>query len=150
MNLSFLIYSAMGLFAGCLIPIQTSFNAVLGKRIGNPTLSASAIFFVSTLFLALLVLAVRPELPSLETIRETPYWGWLGGILGAIYILCLVVLTPELGVGFTTAIVVLGQVLMGVALDHFGAFGMPQHSLGWMRIIAVGLIGAGVSLLKIY
>jgi len=36
----------------------------------------------------------------------------------------------------------------GVALDHYGALGLPQHSFGPGRAIGLGLLAAGVIMVR--
>jgi transporter family-2 protein len=148
MKSSFALYLFLGLFAGALIPLQTSFNAVLGKRFPHPILPSAIVCIVSALYLMAVVLVLRPEVPSMEVIRETPWLGWVGGAFGGTYILCLVFLVPRLGVGLTTVSAVFGQVLMGAALDHVGAFGMPKQEMSWVRFLAIVLMGSGVILFR--
>ncbi len=144
MNLRILALSGLAVFAGGMIPIQTALNATLARRMGSTVLTATASFLVATLFLAVIVLLTRPQLPvSGDFAGVSPFIG-LGGVIGGLYVMCLVFLAPRIGVGLTTALVILGQVATGAALDHFGTLGLREHPFGLARALALLLMGAGV------
>ena len=62
-----------------------------------------------------------------EKIRDwhTLPWYMLGaGIFGLILYQAMNVTVPRLGGTMTIALIIVGQLLMGVAVDHFGLFGV--------------------------
>lgn len=77
-----------------------------------------------------------------------PWWAWSGGILGAVFILLVILLLPSLGAATLLALVVAGQMTAAVLMDHFGAFGLAQQSLSISRLLGVALVIAGVVLIK--
>ena len=85
--------------------------------------------------------------PSLSSVAGTPWWGWLGGALGAIYAVTTVLLARELGAAPLTALVVTGQLLCSVVLDHFGWVGFTEHAAGAGRILGCLLMMAGFFLI---
>ena len=143
-----LVYLALALFAGMTIPFQTSFNTILGKAAGSPIVSTIIVFIIATFFLVAVALLFRSPIPSAKSFEGLPIVGWIGGILGAIYVVILVLVAPKLGVGITTVMVVFGQILMGLTVDHFGLFGLPQTKFGWMRALALVFMSLGVGILK--
>jgi bacterial/archaeal transporter family-2 protein len=92
-------------------------------------------------------LTVRIPWPSLPSVAGTPWWGWLGGPLGAIYAVTAVLLARELGAATLTALVVTGQLVCSVALDHFGWVGFTEHAAGIGRILGCLLMVAGFFLI---
>ena len=48
----------------------------------------------------------------------------------------------------TITLMVGGQLLISLALDHFGVLGVPQQPLSLGRIAGVGLVLAGVLLVR--
>src|SRR4051812_48075464 len=100
----------LAVFAGCLVPVQTALNASVGKNLGHPVLSTAVVFSASLAFLLLMALILRPSWPTREMWAAIPPAAWIGGPLGAIYILTLIWVTPRIGVGTATVLVVLGQV----------------------------------------
>ena len=48
-------------------------------------------------------------------------------VFGAAFILLAILLLPFLGAATLFALVIAGQVLAAVTMDHFGAFGLTAH-----------------------
>ncbi len=55
---------------------------------------------------------------------------------------------PRLGAALTFSLLVAGQLLMGVLMDHFGTLGIQTQPMSWMRMTGIGLIIAGVVLIR--
>ena len=75
---------------------------------------------------------------------------WLGGAIAIGYIIAIVVLTPRLGVGLTTGLILVGQIITALVLDHLGAFGNAQHTLNAGRLAGLALMIAGIATIKMY
>ena len=142
MNQSVLMAAAFG--TGVLVPLQLAFNAQLGQVTKNAYTASLIVFLIGAAVLALVVLATRPALPSPAELAGAPKTVWLGGVIATIYILAVVWVTPRLGVAETAVLIIAGQLLMAVALDHFGAFNMPQIPITWLRALGACLVVAGV------
>ena len=57
-------------------------------------------------------------------------------------------LAPRLGVGLTTCLILVGQLITALAIDHFGAFGAPQQAINLWRLGGLALMVAGVVVVK--
>lgn len=146
MNLSWLFF-AVALLAGTLITVQTGSNARLKEAFGE---ALPAVIVSSSLGIVLLVavtLTVRIPWPSLPNVASAPWWAWLGGALGAIYAVTMVLLARELGAATLTALVVTGQLVCSVVLDHFGWAGFTEHPAGIGRIVGCVLMVVGFCLI---
>jgi len=77
-----------------------------------------------------------------------PWYAWSGGVFGAAFILLAILLLPSLGAATLFALVIAGQVLAAVTLDHFGAFGLTPHPIGAARLAGAVLLIAGVVLIR--
>ena len=83
MNLPWLFFAA-ALLAGTLITVQIGSNARLKEAFGE---ALPAVIISSSLGIVLLfavTLTGRIPWPSLPSVAGTPWWGWLGGPLGAL------------------------------------------------------------------
>ncbi|MDO4541442.1 MAG: DMT family transporter, partial [Bacillota bacterium] len=135
-----LLFAIVG---GIAAAVQSPVNSGLGKRIG--TMEAGFVsFLVGTIVLAVLVFVFGKG--SLSGIIHAPKWQLIGGVLGVVAVLSVIVATPKLGVGITLVAIILGQVAMGLVIDHFGLLQTPPVPLSPSRIIGVLLIAAGVVL----
>jgi transporter family-2 protein len=133
---------------GAMVPLQLVFNGQLGGVTRNAFTASLIVFLVGTAVLLVLVAVMRPQLPSFAELVAAPRTVWLGGLIATCYIVAIVIITPRLGVGLTTGLILVGQLCMALALDHFGAFGNPQHTLGLGRAAGLALMIAGVITIK--
>lgn len=78
-----------------------------------------------------------------------PWWGWLGGLAGAVYVTSVFSLIPEIGAAATIALTVGGQQRASVLVDRFGIFRLPRRPISGLRVVAVGALLAGVVLIQI-
>lgn len=135
---------------GAFVPFQLVFNGQLGGVTRNAFTASFIVFLTGTLVLAMIVAVTKPNLPSMAEVLSAPRTVWLGGLIATGYIVAIVIITPKLGVGLTTGLILAGQLCMALALDHFGAFGNPQHTLGAGRAIGLALMVAGIVAIKTY
>jgi bacterial/archaeal transporter family-2 protein len=139
--------SIFALVAGALVPLQLAFNAQLGGITKNAFTASLIVFLVGTIALSAALLAMRPQLPTFAQLSDAPKTIWLGGLIATFYILAVVVITPRLGVGPTVGLILVGQLLVGQLIDHFGAFGNPQHSFTLVRAAGLSMMIGGVFLI---
>lgn len=138
------------LVTGALVPLQLASNGQLGGVTRNAFTASLIVFLIGSVVLALIVLVTRPALPSMGTLTSAPPTVWLGGAIATLYIVAIVVLAPRLGVGLTTALILVGQIVTALALDHFGAFGNPQHTLDLGRLAGLALMVCGIVVIKAF
>ena len=136
--------------AGAVLPIQALLNARLGQVAGSSTVGTLVSFVVGALALTATVLAQGQVGRELTALRSAPPVLFVGGLLGAMYVATVVALTPRLGAGLTVGLVVVGQLALAVALDHFGGLGLPVHPLTLPRALGLALLLLGVWLIKTY
>jgi transporter family-2 protein len=136
---------AFSLVAGLAGAAQVAINGAFGERIG--TLEATAFnIFVSALILAGIVLVARASFGGVVAgVHEAP-WLWLGGVAGAIIVTAITFAGPRIGALATIALLIAGQLVMGVVIDHFGLFGVERISISATRIVGVVLLSVGALL----
>jgi transporter family-2 protein len=137
--------------AGLLVAMQAGSNATLQKSLQNPVLSSVVSFGsgLAALLLALVVytLVVRAPIPRPQQWGAVPWWGWIGGTLGAIYVLSAVLTAEKVGSGVFVGLSVTASILASIAIDHFGLLGFERHTAGPGRLIGGGLMVAGMLLI---
>ena len=146
MNFPWLFF-ALALLAGTLITVQTGSNARLKEAFGEALPAVIVSSSIGIVLLVVVMLTVRIPWPSLAAVAGAPWWGWLGGVLGAVYAVTTVLLARELGAATLTALVVSGQLVCSVVLDHFGWVGFAEHAAGVGRIVGCLLMVAGFCLI---
>jgi bacterial/archaeal transporter family-2 protein len=143
-------YLVFALAAGAMLPFQFGINAQLSHWVGSPIRAAFVSFVVGTIGLLVLSAAVRKPLPSLARLGDTPWWVWIGGLLGAFYVAGSIVTAPKLGAATLTAAIVAGQALASVLVDQFGWVGFKEHHLSPGRAVGMALVFGGVVLVRIF
>ena len=94
------------------------------------------------------LLILRVPVPDVSKALQGPWWLWIGGVLGAIYVAGAAALTPKLGAAGFLALVVTGQILMAVIADHFGVMGLGGKPISLVRLAGVVLILCGVFMVQ--
>jgi bacterial/archaeal transporter family-2 protein len=135
---------ALALVAGGLVPVQGLFNVHLAKILNDPIQSSFISFLGALVFLSLALLILRTDLPSWQLLRSAPWYDYSGGLFGAIFVTVVLMLAPKIGMTNTLAATIAGQLIISVALDHFGAMNLPQQMVNLPRI--AGCLGLMLSL----
>src|SRR5438067_1360513 len=72
-------------------------NSELARWVGSPIRASFVSFAVGTIALFLLSVSIFKPLPSGARLAEAPWWVWVGGGLGALYVAAAIVTAPRLG-----------------------------------------------------
>ena len=147
MSPAILLPSMLVLVAGAMIALQAPANAMLGKAGGSPVLAALISFAVGTAVWASVWLASGNR-PTSSSFGALPWYAWVGGAYGAIYVGIAAYAAPKIGLASLITIGVAGQIMMALVLDHFGAFGLPREPLSVARVGGALLVAAGVILVR--
>ena len=133
--------------AGGATALQAPTNARLAGAVASPVNAAFVSFLVGTAALGLLALTLQTR-PDAAAMKALPWWVWIGGLYGAIFVVSAAWAVPRLGVAMTVILMVAGQILISVLLDHFGALGVPKQPLNLTRLLGVLLVFGGVLLVR--
>jgi transporter family-2 protein len=139
-----IFYFVLALITGALIPVQAATNALLSRSIGNPYITGLVVFVVGLLGMILFILFSRTGLPTMQQLSAAPPAGYLGGLIVATYVIMITILAPRIGVGPAIGLIVTGQILCAVAIDHFGLFNVAVRQLDLRRLGGVLLMICGV------
>ena len=134
----------VALAAGIVLPVQFGVNTQLRNFVGGPVAAAAISFVVGTVALSVAALVVQRSMPEPGSAASAPWWAWTGGLLGAFFVLASIILTPRLGAATTIGLILTGQVLASIVIDHFGLIRVPVHEASLPRILGALLIVAGV------
>ena len=145
---SILFLIILALLAGIVIPTQAGINAQLSNWTKSPILASTISFAVGTLVLIVYSTLTRIPLPALATAGAQSWWVWTGGALGAYFVAATIFLAPKLGATTLVAVLLAGQMIASLALDHFGLLGYPIHPVSLGRIVGVLMIAGGVMLVR--
>jgi len=146
MNPNLLVMIAVVL-AGGATALQAPTNAKMMGAVGSPVNAAFVSFAIGTAALGILAMILQAK-PDVAAARGLPWYAWVGGLYGAIFVVAAAWGVPRLGVALTITLMVAGQLLIGLILDHFGAFGTPQHPISPGRLAGIALVLVGVLMVR--
>jgi transporter family-2 protein len=134
--------------AGVLNAVQAGANAGLGKALENKMAAGVAVVAIN-LAAMLLIGAASGQLgwPGLQRIAAAPWWAWLGGAIGAIYLLSQLFVAGQVGSGVFIALTVTATVAMSLVLDHYGLLGFDVRPASWGRIAGALFMCVGLGLI---
>jgi transporter family-2 protein len=144
------LYLLFAFAAGVALPFQAGINAQLAHWVDSPVRAAFVSFAVGAVALLLVSLLVFKPLPSVARLGDAPWWMWFGGLLGGFYVVAAAVTAPQLGAATLIALVVAGQSLTSLLVDHFGWVGFEEQHVSAGRLAGMALVAAGVVLVRVF
>lgn len=141
-----LLFILLSCGIGFAMTIQTAINTQLREQLNAPLQAALLSFFVGTIVLVVLVILQPVPKPSLTQLMGLPWYLWMGGFLGVYAISISIFTAPQLGFLTFSGLVIFGQIVMSMVLDHFGWLGVEKTPLHWQRIVGAMIIFTGVML----
>lgn len=146
MPYTFLIFFA--LLSGIALALEIGVNSQLQFFLGHPIQATLISVWVAGITLLIGSLFLDLNWPSINEVLQTEWWLWIGGILGAFYVFSTIFLAPKLGSSILISLVIAGQMMISLVLDHYGWLGFPQQSVNAWRILGAGFLLVGVVLIQ--
>ena len=137
----------LSVMAGMVLPFQGTINGKLGSSIQSPVYASFISFLVGTIGLLLYGVSSQSAF-RLQSLKQLPLYELSGGILGAFYVLVVVLMLPRLGAALTFSLIVAGQMMVSIVLDHTGFLVPIQHPASLWRIVGLFLIIGGVVMVR--
>jgi transporter family-2 protein len=131
----------IGLIGGIAVGLQVPVSGAISQKLG-PIATSLIIHIGGAILSAILLIFVGGV--NLREVDQLPKPFLLAGISGVVLYLTLAFTLPRVGATVSVALLILAQLTIGLLVDHFGWFGMPQHSLNLARVAGVALLVAGV------
>lgn len=123
--------------------IQSGVNGQLRAGLQHPLLAAFISFFGGTLALFLLLLFSKQALPPLSVYKGMEWFKYTGGFLGVIVVTFVILSVQEVGASNMFVLIVAGQLLTALVMDHFGWLGLLENPVSAKKIIGVLLVVTG-------
>jgi transporter family-2 protein len=112
-------------------------------------IAACISFTVGAVSLLLITLLMKVPLQGIYGgYKSVSIVHWLSGTLGAFFATTAMVMAPRMGAAITFSLVIAGQLLLSLLLDHYGLLSTPVHSLNGWRIAGVAFLLIGVILIR--
>jgi transporter family-2 protein len=136
------------LVAGALQAWGPPMNNVLRNSLENPWLASLVSFLPVVALLACLLMCLPHPLPTERGLAEMPWWAPLGGIIGAFAVIAGLLFVSKVGAGAFAGLTITANILMSLAIDRFGLFGMEVHDLSAGRIAGALMMVGGIVLIS--
>ncbi|MHB0923622.1 MAG: DMT family transporter [Bellilinea sp.] len=124
----------IGLAGGVAVGLQSPLAGSMAQRVGG-TASSLVMHLSGAVFSAVLLF-----LRGGERIREwktLPWYMLTAGIFGVILYQTIAITLPRLGSTMMIVLIIIGQLVLGVIVDHFGLLGVVQRPLDLARVLGV-------------
>ena len=144
------VWTGMIAAAGCgvLLICQPLMNAILARAIGSPY-GATFVSLTVSLAGALVLIAVTGRgTMTRETLATVPWWVFLAGLVGLVFVLAGVTIAPVTGALVFIVCVIAGQLVGALVVDHFGLFGIAVRHVTLARAAGLALVLAGAFLVQ--
>jgi bacterial/archaeal transporter family-2 protein len=135
----------LALVIGMGLTVQVGMNMTIARVVGTPLWAAVANFAVGLAALMAVALMAGSR-PAPGSVGQVPLWAWCGGLLGATYVATVTLLGPRIGAMTLVALVIAGQLVAALAVDHFGVLGYPQMAVTPTRLLGAALLLVGALL----
>jgi len=142
------VFMIMALLLGAILPLQAAINTRLSRIAGGSIAAAFVSFSVGTIALFLYLLITRQIHPQDIPFRQSPWWIWIGGLLGVFFVSGIIVVLPRLGVALSFSLVIAGQMALAILFDHFGWLGMTIREISFGKIAGAIFLIVGVFLIR--
>ena len=134
------------LIAGAAMSIQGVMNTRLGDKVG--VLETNALVQGVGFLLALVIVFFFGK-GNIRLVGQAPWYSWLGGVIAPIITVTVMLsikgLSPTVGI----STILLAQLTVAALIDAFGWLGTEKVPFTWHKYVGVGLMAAGVLLMKL-
>lgn len=137
------LYRLLGVLVGVGSAVQTAVNGYLGTIAGSSLHAGEINLTVGVLLLLVAGLATSPRQLARKP-EPGSWWMWLGGLVGAAFVISGATLAPLLGTATTVIAFNAGTIAAGQALEARGAFGARRNPLTVPRLLGLVVIFLGV------
>ncbi|TYR74477.1 DMT family transporter [Rossellomorea vietnamensis] len=131
MGIFMILFTFLG---GLTLSAQSAINGTFSRKAG--TIETTLLTFLTgTMFLAIFILFFGRG--NVLAILEVPKWQLSAVFLGVMFLLFIVAAVPKIGVIAANITVIIGQLVIGVVIDHFGWFNSLVIPLDMKRSAAL-------------
>ena len=133
------------LVAGAAMSVQGVMNTRLGEKIG--VLETNA--FVQLVgFVLALVIALIFGKGNIGLLPQSPWYSWRGGVIAPVITVTVMLSIKGLSPTVAISTILLAQLTVAALIDAFGWLGAEKTAFTWQKYVGVGLMAAGVLLMK--
>lgn len=143
-----LLFYILPVLAGVAMTVQSGINAQLRAAISHPLLAAFISFLGGTLVLALMLLFSKQAFPTLSAYSDISWYKFTGGLLGVFVVTIVLLSVMEIGAANMFVLIVAGQLVTALLMDHFGVLGMKPSPITLQKMIGIVCLVVGAYLVN--
>lgn len=123
----------VGIIGGVSVGLQSPVVNAMSQRIG--TAAGSFVIHVSGAFFSGLLLLARGG-EQFREVRSLPIWMLASGLFGVVLFVTINHTIPRIGTAAAVGLIIVGQLVVGMIVDHFGLLGVTARPVELTRLIA--------------
>ena len=131
----------IGLAGGAAVGLQSPLASMISQRLG--ILESVFIVHLGGALIVLVPLLLMGG-GKLSHWRSVPWYALCAGVFGLVVIAAISYMIPRVGVAASITVIVAGQLLVGLFLDHFGLLDASVRPIDATRILGIGVVLTGV------
>jgi transporter family-2 protein len=138
------------LLSGMMLPVQAAVNSKMRTFVVNPIYSALISFLIGTTVLLVLggLMASQGQAGNVRGAFGAPWWAWIGGALGALFVTMAILAVPRIGAAGYSAAIITGQLVGALLVDHYGWFGLNKTQITPSKMAGAALLLLSVWLIQ--
>ena len=130
----------VGLVGGIAIGFQASFVSLMSQIIGSME-STFVVHFGGAVLAGVILVAMRGG--NLSAWQNVPWYALGAGALGLVGVGAISYSIPRLGPSGLFILLLVGQLLVGLVIDHFGLFGNAARPIDLSRVAGIAVLFLG-------
>ena len=130
----------IGMLGGIAVGVQTPIANAIGQKVGSAA-SSVVVHISGTMFSIIVLIINRGE--NIHKWRELPMWTYVVGLFGVILYLSINYTIPRIGTTAAISLIIIGQLVAGTVIDHFGLFGNEINLIDGGRVLGLLLLAIG-------
>ena len=133
----------VAILSGAMMSIQGVFNTSVTKQ--SAIWTTASVVQASALLVCIAAWFVTGrEGRFFDVLKVSPKYLLLGGAIGAMITITVIRSTAQLGPAMAVMLILGAQMITSYLIEVFGLFGTEKVAFDWKKLIAVGLILAGI------
>jgi transporter family-2 protein len=139
------MYIGLALLMGIIMSIYLPMNSSVSRHLGS-SITANVTFFAVALATSLLLFIGFGKVDTVYRLKTVPIWLYLTGFISAFIVLGTTFLIPHIGARKFFILLIAGQILMAMAVSHFGLLESPKDPINLTKILGAIFVFVGVIL----
>ena len=139
------LYIGLAFLMGIMMSIYLPMNSSVSRHLGS-SITANVTFFVVALVTSLFLFIAFGKVETVYKLKAVPIWLYLTGFISAFIVLGTTFLIPHIGARRFFILLIAGQILMAMAVSHFGLLESPKDPINLTKIIGATFVFVGVIL----